>query len=480
MNRFARVSYTAAFAASIVLCTAALTPQQSSKIDEVGHRSVAGAAAPGVTIAVARGTQIVYLKGFGRSNVEDSVPATAETRYPIGSNTKQFTAAAILMLQDRGLLNINDPLAKYLPEIPHAQQVTIRELLTHAGGYAEYTEREDFDEVGNRPATLAQIVGTVDSRPLSFKPGTKREYSNTGYALLTMVVERLSKMTYAQFMQRNIFAPLGMSSTYVRTYADTFPNVATEYDAFAFGPWEHALSLDYSWFAGAGSIISNARDLVKWNAGLPRLLSKRSLGEMLTPINLGNAYPGYAFGITVNKLPNGHRIIDHGGNTTGAATQDARFPDDDLSIIVLANSGTFSYDAATMAIYGVLVPSIATAKTPPHRSPNRKASAIGNTQLVIEGEHWLDAAIAGHMDMGQLRPDFRAKMTALHRNELTALAGLGARQYTPIMIDRRPPTESVGYMVKTPKKSFVYYFGRDDNGEVSGAAVVAIVDYSKL
>ncbi len=246
-----------------------LTPAQRSAIDEVGERSVAGTAAPGVTIAVARGSEIVYAKGFGKSNVEDAVPARADTRYPIGSNTKQFTAAGILMLQDRGLLNINDKLSKFLPEIPHADKVTIRELLTHAGGYAEYTEREDFDEVGNRPATLAQIVGTVDARPLAFTPGTKREYSNTGYALLTMVIERLSKKSYAQFMQDNIFGPLGMTSTYVRTYADTKPNVATEYESFALGPWEHALSLDYTWFAGAGSIISNAQDLVKWNVGLP-------------------------------------------------------------------------------------------------------------------------------------------------------------------------------------------------------------------
>ena len=470
-----RLAQAAAFAGAIAL--PAVTPDQAAKIDAIGRRSVAGAAAPGVTIAVAQGTRIVYLKGFGKSNVEDDVAAGGATRYPIGSNTKQFTSAAILMLQDRGLLNINDRLSKYLPEIPHANEVTIRELLTHAGGYAEYTEREDFDEVGNRPATLAQIVGTVDSRPLSFKPGTKREYSNTGYALLTMVIERVSKTTYAQFMQRNIFTPLGMSSTYVRTYADTFPNVATEYDSFAFGPWEHALSLDYSWFAGAGSIISNAQDLVKWNAGLPTLLSKHSLTEMLTPIDLGSGYPGYAFGIAVNKLPNGHRMIAHGGNTTGAATQDARFPDDNLSIIVLANSGTFSYDAAVSAVYGVLVPSVNAAKPAAHQ---KAAGDAADSALATEGERWLDRAVAGQVDMSQLRPDFRARMTQQHRIDFSELAALGPREYTPIMTDRRPPNSTIGYMVKTPKKSFVYYFARDDSGQVSGAILVDIVDYTKL
>ncbi len=490
---FARLSYLTACAALIPMLVGAaalagtpaaaqdagLTAEQSAKIDEIGSRSVVGSAAPGVTIAVARGTQIVYLKGFGKSNVENDVPASGDTRYPIGSNTKQFTSASILMLQDRGLLNINDRLSKYLPEIPHANEVTIRNLLTHAGGYAEYTEREDFDEVGNRPATLAQIVGTVDARPLSFTPGTKREYSNTGYALLTMLIERVSKMSYAQFLARNIFGPLGMSSTYVRTYSDTSPKVATEYASFALGSWEHALSIDYTWFTGAGSIVSDAQDLVKWNAGLPTLLSKHSLAEMMTPIELGTSFPGYALGIAVNKLPNGHRMISHGGNTTGAATQDARFPDDNLSIVVLANSGTFSYDPAVMAVYGVLVPSLNSAK-PSTKSAAKPHRPDANPQMVAQGERWLDQAVAGHVDMQNLRPDFRARMSLLHRDELTALAALGPRQYTVFTTDRRPPMSSIGYLVKTPKKSFVYYFGRDDNGEVAAALMAEIVDYSKL
>lgn len=484
--RFSSLTFCAVFVSALVGAGMpakaqdnALTPDQSAKIDEIGRRSVAGSAAPGVTIGIARGTQIVYLKGFGKSNVENDVAAAGDTRFPIGSNTKQFTAASILMLQDRGKLNINDPLSKYLPEIPHADKVTIRELMTHAGGYAEYTEREDFDEVGNRPATLAQIVGTVDSRPLAFTPGTKREYSNTGYALLTMLIERVSKVSYAQFLARNIFEPLGMSSTYVRTYADTKPDVATEYESFALGSWEHALSIDYTWFTGAGSIVSNAQDLVKWNAGLPTLLSKTALAEMLTPIDIGTTFPGYALGIEQNKLPNGHRMISHGGNTTGAATQDARFPDDNLSIVVLANSGTFSYNPAVMAIYGVLVPSVNSAK-PQAKSAAKSQRPDADPQMAAQGERWLDQAIAGSVDMQNLRPDFRARMSPLHRSELEALSAFGPRTYTVLSTDRRPPTASIGYIVKTPKKSFVYYFARDDNGQVAAVLTADIVDYSKL
>ena len=216
-----------------------LTAAQVAAIDAIGQRSVAGRGAPSLTIAVVKDGSIAYTKGFGYRDIENGIAPDAQTRYPIGSNTKQFTAAAILLLQDEGKLDIEAPLSRYLPEIPHAHDVRLRNLLTHSGGYAEFTEIGNFDEIGNRPATPAQIVATVDRRPLAFVPGTKRQYSNTGYVLLTMVIERVSKMRYADFLQQKIFTPLGMTSTYVRTFDDAEPNVATEYESFSLGPWEH-------------------------------------------------------------------------------------------------------------------------------------------------------------------------------------------------------------------------------------------------
>ncbi|MDB5092157.1 MAG: beta-lactamase family protein, partial [Candidatus Eremiobacteraeota bacterium] len=216
-----------------------LAAEQTAAIDAIGRRSVDERGAPSVEIAITKNGAIVYQKGFGLRNVEDAVPPDAQTRYPIGSNTKQFTAASILLLQDDGKLNVDDRLAKYLPEIPHANEVTLRNLLMHTGGYAEFTEIETFDELGSRPATPAQVVAPVVKLPLGFKPGSKRQYSNTGYMLLQMVVERLSGTSYADFLQRRIFTPLGMSSTYVRDSDDTKSDVATEYTNFALGPWEH-------------------------------------------------------------------------------------------------------------------------------------------------------------------------------------------------------------------------------------------------
>lgn len=463
---------------------ASLTAAQVAAVDAIGQRSVTGKAAPSVTIAIEKDGSIVYTKGFGYRNLANAVAPDAQTRYPIGSNTKQFTAAAILLLQDEGKLDIDAPLSRYLPEIPHAHEVRLRNLLTHAGAYAEFTEIGNFDEIANRPATPAQIVASVDRRPLAFVPGTKRQYSNTGYVLLTMVIERVSKMRYADFLQQKIFRPLGMTSTYVRTFDDTEPNVATEYQSFSLGPWEHAQHIDYTWFSGAGSIISNAADLAKWNAGLDggALLSKRSLSQMMTPVNLGTAYPGYAFGIIVTKLPSGHHMISHGGNTEGAATQDARFPDDHLAIEVLANSGTFSYDSAVSAIYQALVPATPAASPSPSASPARPVAAKpipgSNPQMIVAARTWLDQAVAGHVDLAALRPDARARMSPEHLAALRALAALGPRTYKLLDFDRRPPASGYIFSVKTPQKSLLYAYVKDDDGEISGADVIENVDYA--
>lgn len=459
-----------------------LTPKQIAAINAIGERSVAGRAAPGVTIAVVSGGSVVYAKGFGYMNVEDAVPARGDTSYPIGSNTKQFTATAILMLQDEGKLNVDDRLSKYLPGIPHANEVTLRNLLTHSGGYAEYTEIGTFDELGNRPTTPAETVNTVDHRPLAFTPGTKREYSNTGYNLLSLVIEHVSGMSYADFLEQRIFKPLGMTSTYVRGWDDTRPNVATEYESYALGPWEHATHLDYTWFSGAGAIISNPADLAKWNAALSggKLLSKRSLTEMMTPHSIGknDPFPSYGFGISVSHLPNGHLMISHGGNTYGAATQDARFPNDHFGIVVLANSGAFSYNTAVSAVYRALVPSAAVKASPhPGTTPGKAAKPQADPAMVASAQRWLDDAIDGHIDMTQLRPDFRAHMIPEHRAALQALAALGPRTYTLVSTDRRPPTTSYIFMVKTAKETLLYAYSHDDNGLVAGAQLIETVTY---
>ncbi len=462
-----------------------LTAAQTAAIDAIGRRSIDTRITPGVEIAVLRDGTFVYRKGFGLRNVEDAVEPDDQTRYPIGSNTKQFTATSILMLQDQGKLRVDAPLAAYLPEIPHARQVTLRNLLMHTGGYAEFTAREDFDEVGARPATPAQVVAAAVHQPLVFKPGTKRQYSNTGYMLLQMVIERLSGSRYADFLRSHIFTPLGMTSTYVRVRDDTDADVATEYESYALGTWEHALHIDYTWFGGAGSIISNPDDLAKWNAALDggKLLSARSQREMMTPVKVDANFPDYGFAIQVTKLPNGHRMVYHGGNTTGAATQDARFPDDHLQIIVLANSGTYDYTEAVNSIYAVLVPSAKASPGPKPRAPKTPPAAAKpgvSAAALAEARGWLDRAVRGSIDDTKLRPDFRARLSLAHRAALRALAAFGPRTYTLVDVDRRAPATSYEFLVKTPTAQLIYVYARDDDGSVAVADVIRRVTFAPV
>jgi hypothetical protein len=201
---------------------------------------------------------------------------------------------------------------------------------------------------------------------------------------------------------------------------------------------------------------------------------------MMTPHRIGknDPFPDYGFGIMVSRLPNKHVMVLHGGNTFGAATQDARFPDDDLGIVVLANSGAFSYNTTVSALYGVLVPSTAAKPSPrPGSTPGKAVGPQANPAMVAAAQRWLDDAIASRIDMAQLRPAFRAHMIPAHRAAFQALATLGPRTYTLVSVDRRPPTTSYLFNVKTPKKTLLYAYSRDDDGLVAGAAAYDTVTY---
>jgi CubicO group peptidase (beta-lactamase class C family) len=459
---------------------AALEAGQVAAIDAVGRTSITAHAAPGLTIAVARDGQIVYNKGFGYRDVARQLSPDATTRYPIGSNTKQFTAAAILLLRDEGKLILDKPLAMYLPQIPHGREVTIRQLLTMTGGYAEYTELGEFNELVKRPATAARVVGTVVHRPLAFTPGSRYSYSNTGYMLLQMVIERISGTTYANFLRQRIFRPLGMHATYVRASHDSASNVAVEYTSFALGPWERAERWDYTWVSGAGGIVSDVTDLEKWNAGLDghKLLSAHSFDQMTKPGTVdGKPNPsGYGFGITTARMPNGHRIIWHGGNTSGASTQDARFPDDHLAIIVLANSGFYNTNGAVEAIYGILVPQPSAEKPSGAKPP---ALSGADPAMIKAATSWLDGAIAGRIDDAGVRADFRKQLTPPHRAALHALAKNGSRTYTLLGIDRRAPTTVYQFRLETPARTLLYAYMRDDAGSVASVVIIPWLVFPK-
>jgi D-alanyl-D-alanine carboxypeptidase len=458
---------------------AELTPSEVAAIDKIASTVIERKATPSVAIGIAKNGRLVFAKGYGYRNLDDRVPADADTMYGIGSNTKQFTAAAILMLRDEGKLDVDAPVGRYLPGIPHGNEVLIRNLLTHTGGYAEFTEIDDIDRLGARPATNDEILETVVGRPLGFKPGTKWQYSNTAFVMLARIIEKLSGMSYSEFLRTRIFDPLGMTRTRYEDQQLVESNRATGYTRFAMGEQEHEAHLDYTWFSGAGAIESTVADLEKWNNAIDRgtLLTPASREMMHATFKLADGTDThYGFGLFMRSLPGGKHVVLHGGDTTGFGTQDARFVEDGIDIIVLTNQEPASYNAVMNALYRVVVtppsPTPPPANAPPAPSALPAPIAYSKPELDALARRWLDDAVAGTVDLAKLRPSARAILRqARYQAALRDLARFGPRTYRLVNVDRRAPTSSYQYLLQTPQRTLLYLFSVDDDGSIAGAEV---------
>ncbi|HTD37417.1 MAG TPA: serine hydrolase domain-containing protein [Candidatus Limnocylindrales bacterium] len=482
----------------------ALTAAQVAAIDKIAATVIERKATPSVAIGVAKNGRLIFAKAYGYRNLDDRVPADAETMYGIGSNTKQFTAAAIMMLRDQGKIDVDAPVSRYLPGIPHGGEVKIRNLLTHTGGYAEYTELPDIDMIGARPATNQEILDSVVSRPLGFKPGTKWQYSNTGYVMLATIVEKLSGMSYPEFLRTKIFEPLGMTRTHFGDEQLVETDRATGYTRFAMGEQEHEQHLDYSWFSGAGAIESTLADMERWNDAIDRgsLLSASSREMMHTSFKLADGSDtSYGFGLFLRTLPGGKHVVLHGGDTTGFGTQDARFVEDGIDVIVLTNQEPASYNAVLNAVYGAIVaapprplptstpaptgPAPATAANPapaqpavpaatPSAGPSASPTPIPYAKPEVDAlaRRWLDDAIVGKIDLTKLSAGSRASLRLpRYQAALRDLARFGPRTYRLVNVDRRAPSSSYQYLMLTPTRTLIYIFGIDDDGLISGGDV---------
>ncbi|HEX7315746.1 MAG TPA: serine hydrolase [Pyrinomonadaceae bacterium] len=305
-------------------------------------------------ILVARDGKVLLSKGYGMADVENDVPNTAETRFRLGSITKQFTAAAVLLLQERGKLSVQDSICKHVAPCPEAwQPVTIHHLLSHTAGMPNFTnfnEFPDYLKTKRDPTTVESLIARFRDRPLDFKPGENWKYSNSGYALLGHVVEKVSGKSYESFLRENVFEPLKMTNTGYDHADEIVKRRAHGYAPGPEGRVVNASYIDMSIPFAAGGLYSTVGDLFIWDQALygEKLLKKSSLDAMFTAVR--NDY-GYGYG--VNKLFN-RRHTTHGGGIEGFTTSINRFPDDRVTVIVLSNyeaarSGRIARDLAAIA-----------------------------------------------------------------------------------------------------------------------------------
>jgi D-alanyl-D-alanine carboxypeptidase len=309
------------------------------KIDQVAHDALAKTGVPSASVAIVKDGQIAYLHAYGNARLDPETPAKPEMRYSIGSISKQFTAAAILRLQEKGKLSLDDKVSKFIPGLTRANEITIRQLLSHTSGYQDYWPQDYVMPMMLQPVDAHKILDTWARKPLDFDPGTKWQYSNTNYVIAGLIVEKASGEPLLQFLQQEIFAPLNMKSVADPDKAKLGDTDPTGYMRYALGPPRPAPKEGSGWLFAAGELAMPAEDLAKWDISIinQELLKPASYQEFETEVLLKNGLgTQYGLGVDVSaKL--GHRALSHGGEVSGFTSENLVFPDERAAVVVLTN-----------------------------------------------------------------------------------------------------------------------------------------------
>lgn len=327
----------------------------SAKIDDLARSVLAQTGVPSASIAIVKDGHIAYTNAYGMARLQPPTRATPEMRYSIGSVSKQFTAAAILLLQQEGKLKLDDPVGKYLPNLTRASEVTIRMLLSHSSGYQDFWPEDYVMPPMMQPATPQYIMDTWAKKPLDFDPGTKWQYSNTNYVIAGRIVEQVSGQPLFRFLQQRVFTPLKMLSVYNSDVARLGDTDAQGYLRYALGPPRPAPKEGAGWMFAAGELAMPARDLALWNISMMNqsLLSAESYKEMFTPVKLKDGTDtGYGLGVFLRPIA-GHPALEHSGEVSGFVSENIVFPSEKAAISVLTNEDASS---AAAAIAGKLSP----------------------------------------------------------------------------------------------------------------------------
>ena len=344
----------------------ALSARQAAQIDTIVTHAMAEQHVVGAEVAVGRNGKLLYLKGYGLRNQARRLPVTSRTVFGIGSITKQFTAACVLMLVQEGKVKLDARVATYLPNAPHASEITVRELLDQTSGLHDYLENKPLivsimggtDEVHRAPA---YYVNLTRGMPLMFKPGSKFTYSNTNYVLAGMIVAKVSGETYEQFLFSHIMRPLGLRSMqFPAFYPPSGPDVSQGYN-YVKGVYSLVPRYDMTWGGAAGELASSATDLITWDGAFfgGRVLAPETVLIATTPpdgIPLRaskhpetNIAQGYAMGWVAGQ-DEGRDIIWHNGGIVGARSMNATFPGDGLEVVVLTNMTAADPDVIAIRI----------------------------------------------------------------------------------------------------------------------------------
>ncbi len=335
-------------ALSLVAATQAQTvdtvdPALKARIDLIAVQVIEQRGVPSASVALVHHAKLVYTHAYGfarlATDTQPALAATPQMRYSIGSISKQFTAAAILLLQEQGRLSLDDAVGKYIPGLTRGNEVTVRQILSHTSGYQDYWPEDYLMTPMMKPETAQQIVDAWAKKPLDFEPGTQWQYSNTNFVIAGLIVEKVSGEKLMDFLTEHIFHPLGMTSVWNSDETKLTSPDATPYVRAALGPLRLAPKEGRGWMFAAGELAMTAHDLALWDESLlaQSILKPESYQQMFTEVKLKDGKgTHYGLGVGVAEV-NGHRVLSHGGEVTGFVSQNSVLIDDGVAVAVLTN-----------------------------------------------------------------------------------------------------------------------------------------------
>ncbi len=325
---------------------ATLSAELRQSIDQLAADTLATTGVPSASIAIVKDGQIAYLQAYGNARLEPQTPAKPEMRYSIGSISKQFTVTAILLLQEEGKLSLDDKVGRFVPDLTRANEVTIRQLLSHTSGYQDFWPQDYAMPFILQPTTAESILDRWARKPLDFDPGTQWQYSNTNFVIAGVIVEKASGMPFIQFLREKVLAPAGIKNAADTDQEKLGAGDPTGYIRYGLGPLRPAPEEGKGWMFAAGELAMSAEDLARWDISIinQKVMKPSSYREFETEVLLKNGVgTRYGLGVDVGEQ-SGHRMLSHGGEVSGFTAENIVFPDDRIAVVALTNQ-----DAASAA-----------------------------------------------------------------------------------------------------------------------------------
>lgn len=340
----------------IALATSANAQNFAPKVDSLLQNVFSDKNGPGGVFMIARGGKPIYQKAFGKANLELNTDLTVENIFQLGSMTKQFTAVAILILQEQGKLGIKDPISRYIPDYPLGNSITIHHLLTHTSGVKDFTKMKSISQIAEKDLTPKELVDFFKNEPVDFRPGEKFEYNNSGYAILGYIIELVSGKTYQDFIKEHIFEKLDMKNSRYASDREVIANRAYGYHKKETG-YVNKTKISFNIPYSSGSLMSNLSDMLKWQNALTTnlLLNATSTQSAFTTYRLNNGQGfTYGYGWHIKEI-DGTPVREHGGSIFGFKTMGVYIPSKDLYVVGFSNCDCNSPTQVTRAIASLLL-----------------------------------------------------------------------------------------------------------------------------